>query len=184
MPHRVQVTRFAPFLILALAGIVEGCAGQEPAAPPLASQVTIYRDTFGIPHVFGETDAATTFGFGYAQAEDGFRRLEDNYIRALGRRSEVDGEAGFTDDWLNRLLRIPALARAEYGRMAPHERELVDGFAAGINYWMARHPETQPRLLRRIEPWYPLALIRYLFFQNGFRYSARVRYSELVGRVA
>jgi penicillin amidase len=181
MPCRVQVIRFAQFLVLAMATTAAGCAGQQPAAPPLAAQVTIYRDSFGIPHVFGETDAATTFGFGYAQAEDGFRRLEDNYIRALGRRSEVEGEAGFTDDWLNRLLRIPALARAEYGRMAPHDRELVDGFAAGINYWMAKHPQVKPRLLDHIEPWYPLALIRYLYFQNGFVYSAGVRQDELAG---
>jgi penicillin amidase len=181
MPHRVQFTRSAPFLVLALAGSTASCTGQQPPVPPLAAQVTIYRDSFGIPHVFGETDAATTFGFGYAQAEDGFRRLEDNYIKALGRRSEVEGEAGFTDDWLNRLLRIPALARAEYGRMAPHERELVDGFAAGINYWMARHPEVKPRLLRHIEPWYPLALIRYLYYQQGFVYSAGVRGDELAG---
>jgi penicillin amidase len=176
-----QSTPPSLLLVLALATTATGCAGQQPSALLLASQVTIYRDSFGIPHVFGESDAATTFGFGYAQAEDGFRRLEDNYIRALGRRSEVEGEAGFTDDWLNRLLRIPELARAEYGRMAPHERELVDGFAAGINYWMARHPETRPRLLRHIEPWYPLALIRYLYYQQGFVYSAGVRGDELAG---
>ncbi|HEV8263844.1 MAG TPA: penicillin acylase family protein, partial [Gemmatimonadales bacterium] len=60
-------------------------------APPadLHSQVTIYRDTYGIPHVFGETDAATMFGFAYAQAEDNFWRIEENFIRALGRRAEV-----------------------------------------------------------------------------------------------
>jgi acyl-homoserine lactone acylase PvdQ len=75
MPHRVQVTRFASLLIVTIATGAAGCAAQDPTtvAPPLAFQVTIYRDSFGIPHVFGETDAATTFGFGYAQAEDGFR---------------------------------------------------------------------------------------------------------------
>ncbi len=180
MPHPTRFTRSSLLLTLAMATGAAGLAAQAPA-PALAARVTIYRDSFGIPHVFGETDAATTFGFGYAQAEDGFPRLEDNYIRALGRRSEVEGEAGFTDDWLNRLLRIPALARAEYGRMAPHERELVDGFAAGINYWIARHPETNPRLLHHIEPWYPLAFIRYLYFQQGFVFSAGLRRDELAG---
>src|SRR5215211_6246574 len=83
----------------------------------LANHVTIYRDTYGIPHVFGETDAATAFGFAYAQAEDNFWRIEDNYLRALGRRAEVDGESGVEGDRRNRALEIPRLARAEYTRM-------------------------------------------------------------------
>src|ERR1043166_4058363 len=103
------------------------------AQTDLASRVTIYRDTYGIPHVFGETDAATTFGFAYAQAEDNFWRIEDNYIRALGRRAGVEGERGLTNDRRNRALEIPRLARAEYGRLPQHMRALLDGFARGVN---------------------------------------------------
>ncbi|HEV8167708.1 MAG TPA: penicillin acylase family protein, partial [Pyrinomonadaceae bacterium] len=55
---------------------------------PLAKNVTIYRDTYGVPHVFGSTDASTVFGFAYAQAEDNFWRVEENFIMALGRASE------------------------------------------------------------------------------------------------
>ena len=46
----------------------------------LARVVTIYRDTYGVPHVFGRTDASTAFGFAYAQAEDNFWRVEENFI--------------------------------------------------------------------------------------------------------
>jgi acyl-homoserine lactone acylase PvdQ len=73
----------------------------------LAARVTIYRDSYGIPHVFGETDASTMFGFAYAQAEDNFWRLEDNYIRAVGRHAEVEGEQGLVSDRRNR--RIPVM---------------------------------------------------------------------------
>lgn len=157
-----------------LAASCEGTRGDD-----LARRVTIYRDVYGVPHVFGETDAATTFGFGYAQAEDGFFRLEDNYIRALGRRAEVDGERRAGEDRLNRVLRIPHLARVEYRRLPRRIRDLVDGYAAGVNFWMARHPERRPRLLTRIEPWYVLAFIRYNYFQNGFVWSSGVAASEL-----
>src|ERR1044072_8917270 len=88
----------------------------------LANHVTIYRDTYGIPHVFGETDAATAFGFAYAQAEDNFWRIEDNYLRALGRRAEADGESGYEGDRRNRALEIPRLARAEDERMCRKKR--------------------------------------------------------------
>jgi len=144
------------------------------SAPPddLARQVTIYRDSYGIPHVFGETDASTMFGFAYAQAEDNFWRIEDNYIRSLGRAAEAHGERAVTGDRRNRALEIPRLARAEYARLPRRMQELVDGFTAGLNAYLAHHPEVRPRLLTRFEPWYPLAFIRYNYYQNGFFWSA------------
>src|SRR5258705_6382788 len=81
----------------------------------LARSVTIYRDTYGVPHVFGRTDAATVFGFAYAQAEDNFWRIEENFILALGRASEVYGEEALNEDRLNHALDIPRLAQQEYG---------------------------------------------------------------------
>jgi acyl-homoserine-lactone acylase len=144
---------------------VAACAAPRP---PLADQVTIYRDTYGVPHVVGETDAAAVFGFAYAQAEDHFRQIEDDFIRALGRRSEVEGEDALGDDRLNRALEIPRLAREEYGRLDPDMRALVDAYAAGVNYYLAANPKVTPRLLRTMEPWYPLAFIRYNYYQAGF----------------
>src|SRR3954470_3169061 len=106
-----------------IAGLL--CLGWRSPQDNLADHVTIYRDTYGIPHVFGETDAATAFGFAYAQAEDNFWRIEDNYLRALGRRAEVDGENGVEGDRRNRALEIPRLARAEYARMPGRMRTLL-----------------------------------------------------------
>jgi len=138
------------------------------ARPDLADAVTIYRDTYGIPHVFGETDAATAFGFGYAQAEDHFRQLEENFIRGSGRLAEAEGEGGLRSDRLNRALEIPRLAKEEYARLDRDMRALVDGYAAGINYYLEEHPEVHPRLLERVEGWQPLAFIRYNYYQGGF----------------
>src|SRR5688572_6866018 len=101
------------------------CFPNLPASHPpddLAARVTIYRDTYGIPHVVGETDASTMFGFAYAQAEDNFWRIEDNYIRATGRLAEVQGERGLVSDRRNRALEIPSLARNEYARLPPRMR--------------------------------------------------------------
>ena len=58
----------------------------------LEGNVTIIRDTWGIAHVYGKTDAHTVFGLLYAQAEDDFNRIELNYINAMGRLAEVEGE--------------------------------------------------------------------------------------------
>src|SRR5688572_14608046 len=148
-------------------------------AEKLAREVTIYRDTYGVPHVFGRTDASTVFGFAYAQAEDNFWRIEENYMAAIGRSAEVYGERRLERDRRNRALEIPRLAREEYRRLDPHTRSLCDAFAAGLNYYIARHPETKPRLLTKMEPWYPLAFIRYNYYQQGFANDRAMQGAEL-----
>lgn len=144
----------------------------------LARTVTIYRDTYGVPHVFGRTDASTIFGFAYAQAEDNFWRVEENFIHALGRGSELYGEKSLNEDRLNHALEIPRLAQIEYSRLDRHMRLLCDSFAAGFNYYIARHPKA-PRLLTKIEPWYTLAFIRYNYYQNGFARDRNLRQTQL-----
>ena len=152
------------------------CHAHAAANPQkLARSVTIYRDIYGVPHVFGRTDASTVFGFAYAQAEDNFWRVEENFINALGRASELYGEKSLDEDRLNHALEIPRLARAEYARLDSRMRSLCDAFADGLNYYLARHPEVRPRLLTKIEPWYALAFIRYNYFQNGFARDRSLR---------
>ncbi len=152
------------FLLLALLIVMPAQAKEES----LARSVTIYRDTYGVPHIYGPTDASVTFGLAYAQAEDNFAHLEDNYIRALGRAAEVHGEEALADDQLTRALEIPRLAREEYERATPAMRALYDAYAAGLNLYLARHPEAKPQLLQRMEPWYPLALLRFKYYVGEF----------------
>jgi penicillin amidase len=151
-----------------------GTKTTDPLAK-LARTVTIYRDTYGVPHVFGRTDASTAFGFAYAQAEDNFWRVEENFIYALGRASELYGEKTLDEDRLNHALEIPRLAREEYARLDAHMRSLCDAFAAGFNYYLAHHSDVHPRLLTKIEPWYTLAFIRYNYYQNGFAHDPSLR---------
>ncbi len=159
-------------LLLILCGSV-ATAGPNPEQ--LAKSVTIYRDIYGVPHVFGRSDASTVFGFAYAQAEDHFWRVEENFILALGRASELYGERTLDEDRLNRALEIPRLAREEYERLDKRMRDLCDAFAAGFNFYLASHRDVRPRLLNQIEPWYTLAFIRYNYFQNGFARDPSLR---------
>jgi acyl-homoserine lactone acylase PvdQ len=65
-----------------------------------AKNVNIIRDNWGIPHIYGKTDADAVFGLMYAQCEDDFKRVEMNYIEKLGRMAEVKGESSVYDDLL------------------------------------------------------------------------------------
>src|SRR6516162_3160060 len=122
-------------------------ATAEDASATLAKTVTIYRDTFGVPHVYGPTDASCVFGFIYAQAEDYFWQIEDSYLRSLGRAAEVYGEKALPDDLVNRALEITRLSKKEYGKASPKTRELCQALADGLNYFLAVHPQVKPRLI-------------------------------------
>src|ERR1041385_1432255 len=93
---------------------VPAVAAADARIERLAHSVTIYRDSYGVPHVYGPTDASCVFGYAYAQAEDNFRQVEDNYIQAIGRAAEVSGEEVLAQDLLNRTLEITQLSEAEY----------------------------------------------------------------------
>src|ERR1041384_1878379 len=96
---------------------------------PLARSVTIYRDSYGVPHVFGKTDASVVFGVAYAQAEDNFPQVEDGYIRALGRPAEVYGNKELQADLLNRAMETVRLAQESYKQTPVGLRALCDAYA-------------------------------------------------------
>ena len=121
-----------------------------------AQQVTIIRDNWGIPHIYGKTDADAVFGLLYAQCEDDFKRVEMNYIEKLGRLSEVKGESELYNDLLIRLLIDSTAAIADYKKAEPWLKKLLDAYADGINFYLHKHPSVKPTLLHRFEPWYPL----------------------------
>ena len=121
-----------------------------------AKQVTIIRDNWGIPHISGKTDADAVFGLLYAQCEDDFNRVELNYIEKLGRSAEVKGEPALYDDLLLQLLIDSSAAKNDYNNAAPEMKKLLNAYADGINYYLYKNPKTQPLLLKKFKPWYPL----------------------------
>lgn len=121
-----------------------------------AKQVTIIRDNWGIPHVYGKTDADAVFGLMYAQCEDDFKRMEMNYIEKLGRMAEVKGESSLYDDLLIRMVIDSADAISDYNKATMWLKKLCIAFADGMNYYLYKHPEVHPALLNRFQPWFPL----------------------------
>jgi len=126
----------------------------------LASSVTIYRDTWGVPHVFGPTDNSVMFGAAYARAEDQLQEDEPFFLTALGRRAELDGESAFESDRLVRAFRIPQLAKEEYESAPANIRALAEAYADGANYFLLKNPDVQWQILTHFEPWYVFAFYR------------------------
>lgn len=121
-----------------------------------AKQVTIIRDNWGIPHIYGKTDADCVFGLLYAQCEDDFKRVEANYIDILGRSAEVYGEKNLFTDLYTRLLVDSANAQEDYRSSPAWLKKLLQAYADGINYYLYKNPSVKPELLKRFEPWFQL----------------------------
>ena len=116
----------------------------------------IVRDKWGIPHVYGKTDADAVFGLLYAQCEDDFPRVELNYVEKLGRMAELRGEQEVYNDLYIRMIIDSSEAVADYDKSPAWLKELLVAWADGINYYLHRNPSVKPVLLRRFKPWYPL----------------------------
>ena len=121
-----------------------------------AQNVHIVRDNWGIPHIYGKTDADAVFGLLYAQCEDDFKRVEMNYIEKLGRLAEVNGEKDIYNDLYVRLLIDSTDAIKDFNKAPAWLKKLLHAYADGINYWLYKNPGTKPALLTRFQPWYPL----------------------------
>ncbi len=122
-----------------------------------AARVVITRDDWGIPHIEGQSDADAVFGMMYAQAEDDFSRIEANYLTALGRTAEADGEEALWADLRQRLFVDPEELKDQYARSPAWLKALMNAWADGLNFYLAKHPDTKPKVLTRFEPWMALS---------------------------
>ena len=122
-----------------------------------AAHVRIVRDDWGIAHVYGDTDADAVFGMIYAQCEDDFNRVETNYLNAMGRLAETEGEGRIYQDLRMKLFVDPEALQKEYAESPDWLQKLMGAFADGINFYMVKHPAVKPRVIRHFEPWMALS---------------------------
>jgi acyl-homoserine-lactone acylase len=121
-----------------------------------ARNVTITRDDWGIAHVHGKTDADAVFGMIYAQAEDDFNRVETNYINSIGRLAEAEGESQVWRDLRMKIFFDPNAMEIQYEASPAWLKTLMDAWADGLNFYLAKHTEVKPRVIKHFEPWMAL----------------------------
>ena len=138
------------------------CSGKDKASIELerlsniAKEVSIIRDDYGVPHIYGKTDAQAVFGLLYAQAEDDFPRIERNYVWAIGRLAEIEGEKALYSDLRARLFMTIEEAKMAYESAPEWLKALCNAFADGLNFYLASHPDVTPKLITHFEPWMPM----------------------------
>src|SRR4051812_17724318 len=140
------------FLLIFLLVLIVGSASAQNA-----KDITIIRDDWGIAHVYGKTDADAVFGMIYAQAEDDFNRVETNYLNSMGRLAEAEGEGKVWQDLRMKLFVDPVELKKLYAGSPRWLKLLMDAWANGLNFYLAKHPDVKPWVIRKFEPWMALS---------------------------
>lgn len=169
-------------LSVAILPVSSAVAVQPPPfvaeADRLAADATIYRDSYGVPHIFGRNEQATYFGFGYAQAEDHLQQMATSYRAAAGRKAEVLGEEFLTADYRARLFRFHDMASSGYAELDPRVKPMLEGFVAGVNYYIATH---RGEIHAWIEPVSPPDVVALMKFFIHFHYQ--IDFQDLTGEI-
>jgi len=129
-------------------------------APVGAGEVTLYRDSWGVPHIFADSQDSAAFGHGYAQAEDRLDDLLGAYLLAVGRGAGVFGEAALATDVVARIARHEEISRERYPELAQETRSFIESYVAGVHAYMDEHPDSVPAWAERPQPYHVVALFR------------------------
>jgi acyl-homoserine lactone acylase PvdQ len=135
------------------------------AAPARAGeQVTLYRDVWGVPHIYAETELGAFYGQGYAQAEYRLEALLRNYRVAAGTMAEAFGPEFVEQDYIQRLVGHEKYSRERYSTIRPEVRAAIEAYQAGVRRYMEEHPEKVPDWVPKVEPWQVIAVGRLIIF--------------------
>lgn len=141
---------------IGLTGVLlsQAAIADEPTTKTEAGlKVTLYRDVWGVPHIYADTPAGGAFGLGYAQAED---RIDDVFraVRTgLGRLAEIDGEDLVDQDYIMRVCRNEEVCKKAWKETPPVLKEIAEAFQSGIETYLAEHPDQKPESYIELEPW-------------------------------
>jgi acyl-homoserine-lactone acylase len=149
--RRPRPLRLLLTLVVVLLGLSVALSGGRPPAHPSFAKlippagkydVRILRDTWGVPHVFGKTDADVAYGLAWAHAEDDFATIQSVLLAVRGKRASVVGREAAPSDYLVGLLRVWDFVDAGYEKdLGPETRALCEAYAEGINHYAAVHPD-------------------------------------------
>ncbi len=168
MSNRTTRTSFAVVLTVVTVLTVGSAIprGEPGARDPDAGKIVVYRDSYGIPHIFAPTMAGGLYAMGWCQAEDRLEELLKNYLRAIGEMAAAFGPDQVLNDVQSRLWRHYEIARDNYGRIQPTVRIHMEAFVRGINDYLDGHPEQVPSWWgkRKVDAYMTVAFSRHFMW--------------------
>ena len=104
--------------------------------------IEIFRDKWGVPHIYAPTDEEVCYGLAWAQCEDDFKTVQEQMLAVQGRYGELRGVEGVTLDFGIQFMGFRELVEARYEKdLSPKVRRMLEFYAAGVNNYAATHPK-------------------------------------------
>lgn len=141
-----------------------------PTAP--AGEATLYRDTWGVPHIWADDLAVAGYAVGQAQCQDSLQNVIYCLHAGVGRLAEVLGPSMLTRDIQARKLRHAMFAEADWPTLSPAVHELVEGYCAGVNEYLREHPQELKVPVGKITPVQVVAWHRALLMKSAVAISS------------
>jgi acyl-homoserine-lactone acylase len=123
-------------------------------------RATLYRDTYGVPHIYAESEVAAAYVHGYAQAEDRLEQILRHYRWAEGTLAEILGKEYLESDYFARAWRHREVSYERYTEIPETCRELIEAFVRGLKAYMEEYPDRVPDWAPEVHPWHVVALLR------------------------
>jgi acyl-homoserine-lactone acylase len=155
---RTRIRYFVGFILACFAGLATAHAGHPQSRIALKPSVTIYRDNWGVPHIYAEREEDGFYGLGYAQAQDRLPGLLRKYLEVEGRSASVFGPAAADTDLRNRQWMHLKQAKIGFHRFAPQLQRDYSYFIRGVDRYMRDHPGDVPSWAPRLDPTLPVAV--------------------------
>lgn len=155
----------------------------------VSAPVTIVRDSDGVAHITGATEADAAFGLGFVHAQERLWQMEVQRRIGTGRLSEIFGAATLNTDRFLRTLGVDRAARSAYQQLDAATIAILDAYAAGVNAFLATHPTLPPEFLIlgvQPEPWQPvdsLIWAKMMAWDLGGNWSDEVLRSLLIAQI-
>ena len=130
---------FVPALALA---VLSASGAAQSTTPELWRQVEIVRTAHGVPHIRAENLRAAGYALAWLQLEDYGPRTAMQILREAGRMGLVFGRDSMEQDFAAQRARTRAIE--SYPRLEPNTRDIYDGFALGLDRYIALHPGEYP----------------------------------------
>jgi acyl-homoserine-lactone acylase len=111
------------------------CSGQINPA-----NITIARDSFGVPHIFAKTDPEAAYGLAWAHAEDDFESIQLMMLSGKARLGSSLGRKGAEADYVVKLFRCREIVEEQWSTLSPDFVELVKGYVTGLNAYGKAYP--------------------------------------------
>jgi acyl-homoserine lactone acylase PvdQ len=150
-------------------------AADLPGTGQDAGKTVVYRDTWGVPHIYASTVEAGLFAMGWAQAQDRPEELLKNMLRGMGELASVEGPKALDSDRVALMWNLYSGSKAMADKIRPEVRRHTQVFVQGINSYYRDHPEDFPGWWgkRRVDEFMVIAFSRLFLqswsFDDGFR---------------